>query len=560
MDSASRNRTVWAIGGVIALLLCGVVSPAFGQKFARARSVASDDSETESTGSSMASRSIRSRLISPGGNAAATRSPITAAPMAEPHFLRSPFAASSTPRGAGGRRFAPGWQTMDSLPTNTTPRGRVIRHVPGTPLDPQEGDIIYEEPDFNHVPSAPPTTAHSAPRTTRRSSKYHPVTVKQRGGVSGAEPIGAGQPTLAPGARSLVQGEGSEAPVMDGSIVEEGTLVEGDDGDIIYEDGGFGCGGDCDDCSSCHYSQWGPKYYDDPTPHRIVPCDGICIPRHWVDETALFLGVQGFTNPTDRGLPPSFPTDNGNFGYHEGVNFAGHFGRIFGLGRLGIGYQVGATFVQSDLNGNVVNGLQNKARDQQFFTAGLFRRAHDGYGLQGGFVYDYMHDNFWAKYSVAQIRVEIGYLTFEGHEFGFWGAFSIHDGHDVVTPGGAGGGIGAGTPLGFQTIDMYNGYYRYTFDNGAQARMWLGGTDSKTGIIGSDFRLPLSNRFDLWGWYNYLIPGQQGYVGMNGQAWNLSMSLVWYPGRKACGTHNTPFRALFAPADNNWLITRPSQM
>jgi hypothetical protein len=244
------------------------------------------------------------------------------------------------------------------------------------------------------------------------------------------------------------------------------------------------------------------------------------------------------------------------------VNFAGHFGRILGLGHLGLGYQVGATFIQSDLNGNMVNGLQYKNRDQQFFTAGLFRRAHDGYGLQGGFVYDYMHDNFWAKYSVAQIRVELGYLTFSGHEFGFWGAFGIHDGHDVVTPGGASAGAaaGPGTLIGFQTIDMYSGYYRYTFDNGAQGRIWLGGTDSKTGIIGSDFRLPLSNRFDLWGWYNYLIPGQSGYVGLNGQAWNLSMSLVWYPGRKACGIHNTPFRALFAPADNNWLISRQSNM
>lgn len=438
----------------------------------------------------------------------------------------------------------PGWQTSGGLPPATSARGRVIRHVPGTPIDPQDGDIIYEEPDFS--------TVQSMPRPTTRGPKARSIAVKQGGSVFGAEPIGPGRPTLAPGARSLVQPEGTEGPVMEESIVGDGTIIEGDDGEIIYEDGGFdpGCDGDCGGCSSCHYSQWGPKYHDDPAPHRVVPCDGICIPRHWVDETALFLGVQGFTNPIDRGLPPGFPADNGNFGYHEGVNFAGHFGRLLGLGRLGLGYQVGATFIQSDLNGNVVNGLQTKNRDQQFFTAGLFRRAHDGYGLQGGFVYDYMHDNFWNKYSVAQIRVELSYLTFSGHEFGFWGAFSIHDGHDTVGT----------TRLGFQTIDMYSGYYRYTFDNGAQGRIWLGGTDSKSGIIGSDFRLPLSNRFDLWGWYNYLIPGQSGYVGLNNQAWNLSLNLVWYPGRKACGVHNTPFRALFAPADNNWLITRPSNM
>jgi hypothetical protein len=202
------------------------------------------------------------------------------------------------------------------------------------------------------------------------------------------------------------------------------------------------------------------------------------------------------------------------------------------------------------LNGNLVNGVQTKNRDQQFLTAGLFRRAHDGYGLQGGFVYDYMHDNFWAKYSVAQVRAELSYLTIYGHEFGFWGAFSVHDGHDVV----------GGSPIGFQTINMYNGFYRYNFQGGAQGRVWVGGTDRKQGILGSDFRLPLSNRWDMWGWFNYIVPGHAGFVGATNQAWNLTLNLVWYPGRKANGVHHTPFRALFAPADNNWLISRPSAL
>ncbi|HET6881841.1 MAG TPA: DUF6666 family protein [Pirellulales bacterium] len=473
--------------------------------------------------------------------------------MFAPRVLNSPFAytypkndsarsAGSSPLSVAPRskRIVPGWQSVDgSLMPATTGRGRVIRHVPGTPIDPQEGDIIYEEPDF------------SSGQFTSPSRKTTAVKLRQGGRTMNGEVIGPGQPTPAPRSGIIVQPEGSEGPVIDGSIVEEGAVIEGDDGEMIYETGGFGPDCDtCGGCSPCNYSQWGPKYHDDPCPGRTIPCDGICIPRHWIDETALFLGVQGFTNTLDRGLPPGFPSGNGNFGYHEGVNFAGHFGRLLGIGSWGLGYQVGATFLQSDLNGNVVNGLQTKNRDQQFLTAGLFRRAHDGYGLQGGFVYDYMHDNFWTKYSVAQLRAELSYLTFAGHEFGFWGAFSIHDGHDIV----------GGSPLGFQTIDMFNGFYRYTFDNGAQGRVWVGGTDTKQGVIGSDFRLPLSNRIDLWGWYNYLVPGQSGFVGLNNQGWNLTLNLVWYPGRKCDGIHNTPFRALFAPADNNWLITRPSSM
>ena len=333
--------------------------------------------------------------------------------------------------------------------------------------------------------------------------------------------------------------------VVHDGVIEDGAVIEGEGGEVIYEGDGFAPGGDCgcDDCSSCGGSQWGPHYYDDSASHHATPCDGLCIPRHVIDETSIFLGTQGFTSPMDMGR-------NGNFGYHEGVNFAGHFGTWLGLGNLGLGYQVGATFVQSSLNGNTVNGVQTKERDQQFLTAGLFRRAHDGYGLQGGFVYDYMHDNYYVKYSVAQVRTELSYLTLFGHEFGYWGAYSVHDGHDTLN----------GNLVGFQTTDMYNAFYRYNWRNGTQGRIWVGGTGNKQGIVGSDFRIPLSNRWDLWGWYNYILPGHAGAVGASQQAWNLTINVVWYPGRRAVGVHQTPFRALFAPADNNWLISRPSNL
>ena len=519
MYPATRVRRIWAIGGAILLVALVSADAAFGQKFARARNLADDDS-----------------LPAPAPQKVPTRSTIKSRagslkPLAAPRESGSPFSYSYSPRP---RSVVPGWQS--TVGPSGTPRGRVIRHVPGQPIDPQEGDIIYEEPNFGGAPIL-------SPGRIRTSS------MRQGGrGTGSAETIGPGQPTPAPGSRTLIQSEGSEAPVVDGSIVqggvEDGTVIEGDDGEVIYDGDGFSPDGNCGcgDCSPSNYSQWGP-YYGDCGPHRVVPCDGICIPRHWVDETAIFLGTQGFTGPMDLG-------HNGNFGYHEGVNFAGHFGKWLGLGALGLGYQVGATFMQSDLNGNMVNGVQTKGRDQQFLTAGLFRRAHDGYGLQGGFVYDYMHDNFYVKYSVAQIRTELSYLTLFGHEFGYWGAYSVHDGHDVLN----------GNLVGFQTVDMYNAFYRYNWRNGTQGRIWAGGTGNKQGIIGADFRIPLANRWDLWGWTNYLIPGHAGVVGSTQQAWNLTLNVVWYPGRRAVGIHHTPFRALFAPADNNWLIARPSSM
>lgn len=521
MYPASRIRRTWAINGAL-ILLAGATSPAFGQKFARARADAADtDSDSTATESESAPAPIRSRV-----NRRTTSIPRRSG-------LSYTYAPRPLPRPTS-QAALPGWQTTNGSSAPGTP-GRVIRHRPGDPpVDPHEGDVIYEEPTFG-------------PQFTSPGLKTKSTVVKQSGRLrNAAEVIGPGQPTPASGARGIVNPEGAEAPVVDsveGEVFEDGTVVEGDDGEVIYEGDGSFLNGGCSDCDGCNYQQWGPYYPADDGPGRIVPCDGICIPRRLVDETAIFIGAQGFTSPLDLGT-------NGNFGYHEGVNFAGHFGRWLGLGSMGIGYQVGATFLQSDLNGNLVNGVQTKERDQQFLTAGLFRRAHDGYGLQGGAVFDYMHDNFYAKYNVSQIRGEFSYLTLPGHEFGFWGAFSVHDASVLVN----------GATVGYQTINMYNGFYRYTFRNGAQGRMWGGGTDFKQGVLGADFRLPLSNKWDLWGWYNYLIPNSNGFVGATQQGWNLTLNLVWYPGRRPCGTHNTPFRALFAPADNNWMISRPSAM
>lgn len=515
MHRTTRIRTSWVISGA---LLFGVLlgsEPAFGQKFARARSLVTDDDDTPPSLPASRSVTARSTVKTRAGSSKSSAAPRSSSPFSYAY------------PGAAPRPFVPGWQTPSGA--NGKPRGRVIRHTPGQPIDPQEGDIIYEEPNFGGSPIL-------SPGQTR--------VIRQNGrGLNGTESIPPGQPTPAGRSRPYVGGDGAESPVIDGGMVSEGEVIEGEDGAVVYDGDGTmsdGCG--CNDCSYSN-SQWGPYYTDDCDSCPVVPCDGVCIPRRFVDETAIFLGTQGFTGPMDLG-------NNGNFGYHEGVNFAGHFGKWIGLGGLGLGYQVGATFLQSDLNGNLVNGVQTKERDQQFLTAGLFRRAHDGYGLQGGFVYDYMHDNYYVKYNVAQVRTELSYLTLFGHEFGYWGAYNVHDGHSFLN----------GQFVGFQTVDMYNGFYRYTWRNGTQGRIWVGGTGNKQGIIGSDFRVALTNRWDLWGWYNYIIPGHAGTVGSSQQAWNLTINIVWYPGRRCNGVHQTPFRALFAPADNNWLISRPSSM
>ncbi len=501
MHPLRKTQRGWAISGVCVAICAGWVGPAQAQKFARSRST----------------------LAAPAPEFSAAESRPDDSPPVERPVIKSHRATGKTsvmPNSVRSRLprlstspFTPSWQRS---PTTGGRRGRVIRHAQGQQVEPQEGDIIIEEPNFSNAETIGPGIPERA-----------------------AGPLSSGRlPSLMQDDSELIDGSIME----DGEILSDGTLMEdgvmvGDDEDGLLLDGA------CNSCGKVPFAGPISPYYDLGSSSRPpVPCDGICIPRHWVDEIALFVGPQGFDTPVDLGR-------NANFGYHEGVNLSGQFGRWLGLAPLGIGYQVGATFLQSDFQGATVIPGPGVSRNQQFFTAGIFRRAHAGYGLQGGVVYDYMHDTFYAKYSVAQIRMEISYLTLAGHELGYWGAYHIHDGHDVVL----------GTQLGFRTIDLYNAFYRYNFANGTQGRVWAGGTGNKGGDLGADVRLPLSNQWDMWAWYNYMIPGAGSASGGSAQqAWNLTFNIVWYPGRKAHGVHNTPFRALFAPADNNWLIARPS--
>ncbi|HUY90853.1 MAG TPA: DUF6666 family protein [Pirellulales bacterium] len=356
------------------------------------------------------------------------------------------------------------------------------------------------------------------------------------------QPTPAAPEMIAPGA---MDGEVIQERIIDDGVIQEEVVSDGYLEDMLVDapdemgPGCATCGGDpIFDDHEC-----GPGCDETNCP-RFVPCDGICIPRHRVEEHSLFIGPQGFTGPLDLGR-------NGNFGFHEGVNFAGQFGRRLGLAAFGIGYQVGANFVQSDFYGNSVNGEQTKGRDQQFVTAGLFRRARRR-GFQGGAVFDYLHDNYYVKYNVGQVRAELSYLTPCGHEFGFFGAFAVRPGQGKLNTAN-----GLTLTQGFQTINYYNMFYRYNLPNGTWGRLWAGASGVSGGMVGSDFRMPLSNNWDFNGMFNYLIPGAgAGINGLTQQGWGLSMNLVWYPGRSRNGVHNGLYRSLFNVANNGLMFVR----
>lgn len=400
--------------------------------------------------------------------------------------------------------------------------------------------------------------------------------ITERGPVGGTQPKlaapGGAQGEIIPVPDELLGNGGkSQDPAsrMLGSDIHEGEIIyqDGDghhhEGEIVHEGeihldpgmdfehgGSAGCsscvGGNCSD-GVCQVDPWA-----DPRrcaecglygSHRIgcgqvARCLHNCL-GFLFSEASIFAGTQGFKGPLDLGV-------NGNFGFNEGFNLAG---ALIPFPRCGLGYQVGARWTQSDLSGTVFNSA---AREQVFITAGIFHRAYRGCGLQGGVVYDWLTDNFYTKQSLAVIRTELSFLNGRGHEIGFLGTFGVKN--DSLTTTIFNINV-VNAPLA--PTDMYTMFYRHTTRYGGQGRVWGGFTDQSLAIFGTDFRVPMSNRCDLVGGFNYILPDNgQNNNGTADESWNLSMNIVFYFGRPKEGIHNTPFRPLFNVADNGNIMLR----
>ncbi|MBS0207388.1 MAG: hypothetical protein JSS27_00405 [Planctomycetes bacterium] len=319
--------------------------------------------------------------------------------------------------------------------------------------------------------------------------------------------------------------------------------------DMGYDDEGFepwnaGPYGD-GRCPMCGRSG---EWYDVMACERFHPCSLLS----WLNELSIFSGPQAFKNPVDLGR-------NGNFGFHAGANLGDVLWH-----RRGIGYQVGGQFVDTSLSGNQANGMINgDSRKQAFFTLGVFHRAFYGRGWQGGVVVDYLNDNYYTNSNLTQMRYELSIIGANGHEIGYWGAAGTQGLNQTFTNGGA----TANQRVRPLPINAF--FYRKNFASGGQARLWGGftggmygntNTTRTAGVIGSDYRVPLSNQWDLVGGFNYIIPSQGGTSNQMAESFGLSASLVFYPGRCRDGVHNGPYRPLFDVANNyNFILDNQPQ-
>lgn len=269
---------------------------------------------------------------------------------------------------------------------------------------------------------------------------------------------------------------------------------------------------------------------------------GVCL-INALSGFSFFAGIHGFKGPVDLG-------QNGNFGFHEGLNFGGPLGDPWGFG-----YQLGAQAVHSDLAGfrvDPANGgpLDSNGRDQIFFTGGIFRRAVCG-GFQSGVVFDYLHDSYYDKADLRQIRSETSYV-FRNRvsEIGYWGAYGINRERFVIPT----------RPAEFvflQPNDIFAGFYRRHFSGGGQGRLWAGATGEGQAIIGGEATVPLGTSWALENNFVYVIPKTSAANG--GQVeehWSVTINLVWYPGRAARSVFKDPFHPLLGVGDNSAFLIR----
>lgn len=312
---------------------------------------------------------------------------------------------------------------------------------------------------------------------------------------------------------------------MEDLVVPPGTMVE-QAMPMMEGDCAACCGDGCVDCCG-NWNSCGP----------VSPC--LLIPRPRLDPLEVLLGVQGFTGPANRGA-------GGSFGFYQGFNHAVPLCNDFVAG------QIGARWTESNFDGSL---LTSEQRNQIFLTAGFFRRVD--WGLQGGVVFDYLHDEWDYEIDLGQIRGEFGWRFACVNEIGL--RFSVgtagndgiinelfeDDGEITVRERQA----------RFEVNDLFAFYYRRQFACGGEGRLFGGFTNNNQGLFGGDTRLPINPCWSLQADFIYVVPSDERNTrGFADESWNVSVGVVWTPfARPGCPVYCRP---LFDVANNGTFVTR----
>jgi hypothetical protein len=223
-----------------------------------------------------------------------------------------------------------------------------------------------------------------------------------------------------------------------------------------------------------------------------------------LDNATFFLGLDGSKQPQDFGI-------NAQFGGRGAVNFG-----IPLVESRGIGMQIGTAI---DATGDAVQVVQriqgSSGRTQSFSTVGLYQRMDCG--VNWGFVYDFLSENYYDQFSLGQWRVDLSYQMSPRNRIGVWSAISDHS---------ANGAFGA-IPITLVPITQTNAYINHTWCNNVQTMFWGGIANSHAQanavlgdlprldnqfVFGAQLFIPLTDRLALFGQGNFIMPAGSGTV------------------------------------------------
>ena len=327
-----------------------------------------------------------------------------------------------------------------------------------------------------------------------------------------------------------------QAPVYDApyaeplyeSVVQPGTPVGGGYGCANCD--GYGCDGSgCAAGPTCGAGGYGCE-----------SCGGGCTGScgngcyHWIDTLSLNVGVQGFKNGINRG-------ESGSFGFQEGVNW----GSPWVFTPLGMNTQIGFRATQTDFHGAA---FTTEHRAQYFVTAGFYKRNCQG--LQGGIVFDYLHDDWYTTIDVSQVRGELSIGAPTGNSMGFALSQSVSDDDTTSILNGL------STTESWDTQDYYRLFWeKQSNQQNGRLRIFGGATGEADAIFGTNMQIPLFDNWSFQSEFTYLVPNEgaaQG--GTQNEAWNVAFNLVWYPAR-SMGRVNYAMLPMFDVAGNGSMIT-----
>lgn len=261
----------------------------------------------------------------------------------------------------------------------------------------------------------------------------------------------------------------------------------------------------------------------------------------------LLVGTAAFSNPTNFLTSGNNAAGQleGNFGFQEGFNFGSC---VPGLLNGQIGGQIGLRAIQSQLYGNAAG---DDARNQLFVTGGLFRRVD--YGVQGGLVVDYLHDDWLAVVDLSQLRGELSFALTTCHTAGFRFTSSLNNHQSALHLAGQ----PAPVSVHFTALDSYRFFYACALgDEGrAAAEFNAGFTEDRDTVLGMNLTAPLHGEVGISASTTYLIPHSGAQPAYTSESWSLGLALVWTPCRLyGCGRDY--YRSLFDVADNGTLLTK----